>query len=358
MDLAKLKAGLKKDFISSSSTEDLQKLKVKYLGKKGKITNLSKQLGKLDIKQRPKAGKKINELKLLFEELNQSASQKIEKKELETAISKEQIDVSLPVDTNYIGGLHPITRTIEKICSYFSAKGYLIEDGPEIESEYYNFDALNIPPEHPARQEFDTFYVEKSKNKIGEPNVLRTHTSPVQIRHMEKNNGVPCRIIVPGKVFRSDYDQTHTPMFNQLEGLAIDKDINMGHLKWTLEEFCRVFFDIDDVVLRFRSSHFPFTEPSAEVDIKCSWDDGLLKLGQGESWLEILGSGMVHPNVLMACNVDPSVYQGFALGMGIDRLAMLKYGIPDLSSFFDSDIRWLDHYGFDPLHKPSIHNGL
>ena len=175
---------------------------------------------------------------------------------------------------------------------------------------------------------------------------------------MEKKNGVPCRIIVPGKVFRSDYDQTHTPMFNQLEGLAIDKDINMGHLKWTLEEFCRVFFDIDDVVLRFRSSHFPFTEPSAEVDIKCSWDDGLLKLGQGESWLEILGSGMVHPNVLMACNVDPSVYQGFAFGMGIDRLAMLKYGIPDLRSFFDSDIRWLDHYGFDPLHKPSIHNGL
>ena len=175
---------------------------------------------------------------------------------------------------------------------------------------------------------------------------------------MEKTDVVPCRIIVPGKVFRSDYDQTHTPMFNQLEGLAIDKDINMSHLKWTLEEFCRTFFDIDDIVLRFRSSHFPFTEPSAEVDIRCSWEDGLLKLGQGDSWLEILGSGMVHPNVLRSCKVDPEIYQGFAFGMGIDRLAMLKYGIPDLRSFFDSDIRWLDHYGFDPLNKPSIHNGL
>ena len=175
---------------------------------------------------------------------------------------------------------------------------------------------------------------------------------------MEKSDGVPCRIIVPGKVFRSDYDQTHTPMFNQLEGLAIDKDINMSHLKWTLEEFCRTFFDIDDVILRFRSSHFPFTEPSAEVDIRCSWEDGVLKLGQGDSWLEILGSGMVHPNVLRSCKVDPEIYQGFAFGMGIDRLAMLKYGIPDLRSFFDSDIRWLDHYGFNPLHKPSIYNGL
>ena len=214
MDLAKLKAGLKKDFISSSSSEDLQKLKVKYLGKKGKITNLSKQLGKLDIKQRPKAGKKINELKLLFEELNQSASRKIEKKELETAISKEQIDVSLPVDSNYIGGLHPITRTIEKICSYFSAKGYLIEDGPEIESEYYNFDALNIPQDHPARDMHDTFYLDSGK-------LLRTHTSPVQIHAIEKHK-VPLKILCPGKVYRSDSDPTHTPMFHQVEGLLID----------------------------------------------------------------------------------------------------------------------------------------
>ena len=256
------------------------------------------------------------------------------------------------------GKIHPISQVTDEIVEIFSDLGFSIAEGPQIESDWYNFDALNIPPEHPARQEFDTFYVKQNNKNGEEPNVLRTHTSPVQIRHMEKTDGVPCRIIVPGKVFRSDYDQTHTPMFHQLEGLAIDKDINMSHLKWTLEEFCRTFFDIDDVVLRFRSSHFPFTEPSAEVDIRCSWEDGLLKLGQGDSWLEILGSGMVHPNVLRSCKVDPEIYQGFAFGMGIDRLAMLKYGIPDLRSFFDSDIRWLDHYGFDPLNKPSIHNGL
>ena len=228
MDLDALKANLKKDFQEIVSQEQLNQLKVKYLGKKGKITNLSKQLGKLDIKQRPKAGKKINELKLLFEELNQSASQKIEKKELETAISKEQIDVSLPVDSNHIGGLHPITRTIEKICSYFSAKGYLIEDGPEIESEYYNFDALNIPQDHPARDMHDTFYLDKKKKHL-----LRTHTSPVQVRTMNKGKP-PFKIIAPGRTYRSDSDQTHAPMFHQVEGLHIDKNINMGHLKGCL----------------------------------------------------------------------------------------------------------------------------
>ena len=271
---------------------------------------------------------------------------------------RDRIDISRPVRPTHKGKIHPISQVTEEIVEIFSDLGFSIAEGPQIESDWYNFDALNIPPEHPARQEFDTFYVKHNNKNVEEPNVLRTHTSPVQIRHMEKTDGVPCRIIVPGKVFRSDYDQTHTPMFNQLEGLAIDKDINMSHLKWTLEEFCRTFFDIDDIVLRFRSSHFPFTEPSAEVDIRCSWEDGLLKLGQGDSWLEILGSGMVHPNVLRSCKVDPEIYQGFAFGMGIDRLAMLKYGIPDLRSFFDSDIRWLDHYGFDPLNKPSIHNGL
>ena len=278
MDLAKLKAGLKKDFISSSSSEDLQTLKVKYLGKKGKITNLSKQLGKLDIKQRPKAGKKINELKLLFEELNLSASQKIEKKELETAISKEQIDVSLPVDSNYIGGLHPITLTIEKICSYFSAKGYLIEDGPEIESEYYNFDALNIPQDHPARDMHDTFYLDSGK-------LLRTHTSPVQIHAIEKHK-VPLKILCPGKVYRSDSDPTHTPMFHQVEGLLIDENVNFGNLKKELIDFLNYFFE-KNLQVRFRPSYFPFTEPSAEVDIM-----------DKKGWLEIMGCGMVHPNVL------------------------------------------------------------
>ena len=319
MDLAKLKAGLKKDFISSSSSEDLQTLKVKYLGKKGKITNLSKQLGKLDIKQRPKAGKKINELKLLFEELNQSASQKIEKKELETAISKEQIDVSLPVDSNYIGGLHPITRTIEKICSYFSAKGYLIEDGPEIESEYYNFDALNIPQDHPARDMHDTFYLESGK-------LLRTHTSPVQIHAIEKHK-VPLKILCPGKVYRSDSDPTHTPMFHQVEGLLIDENVNFGNLKKELIDFLNYFFE-KNLQVRFRPSYFPFTEPSAEVDIM-----------DKKGWLEIMGCGMVHPNVLEMSGIDSKKYSGFAFGLGIERMAKLDFSINDMRVLFENDLK-------------------
>ena len=319
MDLAKLKAGLKKDFISSSSSEDLQKLKVKYLGKKGKITNLSKQLGKLDIKQRPKAGKKINELKLLFEELIQSASQKIEKKELETAISKEQIDVSLPVDSNYIGGLHPITRTIEKICSYFSAKGYLIEDGPEIESEYYNFDALNIPQDHPARDMHDTFYIDSGK-------LLRTHTSPVQIHAIEKHK-VPLKILCPGKVYRSDSDPTHTPMFHQVEGLLIDENVNFGNLKKELIDFLNYFFE-KNLQVRFRPSYFPFTEPSAEVDIM-----------DKKGWLEIMGCGMVHPNVLEMSGIDSKKYSGFAFGLGIERMAKLDFSINDMRVLFENDLK-------------------
>ena len=319
MDLAKLKAGLKKDFISSSSSEDLQKLKVKYLGKKGKISNLSKQLGKLDIKQRPKAGKKINELKLLFEELNQSASQKIEKKELETAISKEKIDVSLPVDSNYIGGLHPITRTIEKICSYFSAKGYLIEDGPEIESEYYNFDALNIPQDHPARDMHDTFYLDSGK-------LLRTHTSPVQIHAIEKHK-VPLKILCPGKVYRSDSDPTHTPMFHQVEGLLIDENVNFGNLKKELIDFLNYFFE-KNLQVRFRPSYFPFTEPSAEVDIM-----------DKKGWLEIMGCGMVHPNVLEMSGIDSKKYSGFAFGLGIERMAKLDFSINDMRVLFENDLK-------------------
>ena len=319
MDLAKLKAGLKKDFISSSSSEDLQKLKVKYLGKKGKITNLSKQLGKLDVKQRPKAGKKINELKLLFEELNQSASQKIEKKELETAISKEQIDVSLPVDSNYIGGLHPITRTIEKICSYFSAKGYLIEDGPEIESEYYNFDALNIPQDHPARDMHDTFYLDSGK-------LLRTHTSPVQIHAIEKHK-VPLKILCPGKVYRSDSDPTHTPMFHQVEGLLIDENVNFGNLKKELIDCLNYFFE-KNLQVRFRPSYFPFTEPSAEVDIM-----------DKKGWLEIMGCGMVHPNVLEMSGIDSKKYSGFAFGLGIERMAKLDFSINDMRVLFENDLK-------------------
>ena len=343
---------------SSKNLEELESIRIRALGKKGEVSNLMKSIGLMEETERKIKAPLLNALKDKIIENLEKKKNKINEDILNKKISSEWIDISRPVRSTHKGKIHPISQVTDEIVEIFSDLGFSIAEGPQIESDWYNFDALNIPPEHPARQEFDTFYVKQNNKNVEEPNVLRTHTSPVQIRHMEKTDGVPCRIIVPGKVFRSDYDQTHTPMFNQLEGLAIDKDINMSHLKWTLEEFCRTFFDIDDIVLRFRSSHFPFTEPSAEVDIRCSWEDGLLKLGQGDSWLEILGSGMVHPNVLRSCKVDPEIYQGFAFGMGIDRLAMLKYGIPDLRSFFDSDIRWLDHYGFDPLNKPSIHNGL
>ncbi|MCE8470348.1 phenylalanine--tRNA ligase subunit alpha, partial [Rhodovulum sulfidophilum] len=222
---------------------------------------------------------------------------------------------------------------------------------------WFNFDALNIPPEHPARQEHDTFFMSRAEGDNRPPHVLRTHTSPVQIRAMQET-GAPIRVIAPGRVYRCDYDQTHTPMFHQVEGLAIGRDISMANLKWVLEEFCRAFFEVEGVELRFRASHFPFTEPSAEVDIRCSWADGSLKIGEGDDWMEILGSGMVHPKVLSAAGVDPSQWQGFAFGMGIDRIAMLKYGIPDLRAFFDSDLRWLRHYGFSALDVPTLQGGL
>ena len=234
---------------------------------------------------------------------------------------------------------------------------FSVAEGPRIETDWYNFDALNIPSHHPARAEMDTFYMYRSENDDRAPHVLRTHTSPVQIRTME-NTGAPVRVICPGGVYRADYDQTHTPMFHQVEGLAIDQSLSMANLKWVLEEFVKAYFEVSDVELRFRASHFPFTEPSAEVDIRCSWDKGQLKVGEGDDWLEILGSGMVHPKVLQAGNIDPSLWQGFAFGMGIDRIAMLKYGVPDLRAFFDSDLRWLRHYGFTALDQPNLHAGL
>ena len=353
---------IEKNYLDSISAvlslEELEKVRVRGLGKKGEITTLMKSIGSMSEDERRIKAPKLNYLKSkVIEELDKKKTL-ITEENINKKIMSEWLDVSRPSRPSKVGKIHPISQVTEEVITIFSALGFSVAEGPQIESDWYNFDALNIPPEHPARQEFDTFYVNSSTNSGIPPNVLRTHTSPVQIRHMEKKEGVPCRIIVPGKVFRSDYDQTHTPMFNQLEGLAIDKDLTMSHLKWTLEEFCRTFFEVDGVELRFRSSHFPFTEPSAEVDIRCSWEDGTLKLGQGNSWLEILGSGMVHPKVLTACNVDPNSYQGFAFGMGMDRLAMLKYGIPDLRGFFDGDVRWVDHFGFDPLNRLSIHSGF
>ena len=276
---------------------------------------------------------------------------------LEARLAGEWLDVTLPGRPRPQGTIHPISQVTEEVTAIFADMGFAVAEGPQVESDWYNFDALNIAPEHPARQEHDTFFMHRAPGDNRPPHVLRTHTSPVQIRAMQQH-GAPVRVIAPGRVYRMDMDQTHTPMFHQIEGVAIDRDISMAQLKWTLEEFCRAFFEVDQVELRFRASHFPFTEPSAEVDIRCSWEGGQLKIGEGNSWLEILGSGMMHPNVLRAGGIDPDQWQGFAFGMGIDRIAMLKYGIPDLRAFFESDLRWLRHYGFAAGDVPSVAGGL
>ena len=335
----------------------LEELRVTAVGKKGEVSLKMRELGKMTPEERQVAGPALNALKT---EINSSLAAKksaLADAALDERLKTEWLGVSMAGRPRRQGSIHPISQVTEEIVAIFASLGFSVAEGPQIENDYYNFDALNIAPEHPARQEHDTFYMHRDAADDRPPHVLRTHTSPVQIRHLEKH-GAPCRIICPGRVYRADYDQTHTPMFHQYEGMCIDKDISMANLKWTLEEFCRAFFQVDDIELRFRASHFPFTEPSAEVDIRCSWAGGQLKIGEGDDWMEILGSGMVHPKVLAAGGVDTDVYQGFAFGMGIDRLAMLKYGIPDLRAFFDSDLRWLRHYGFASLDAPNLHGGI
>jgi len=335
----------------------LEDLRVQAVGKKGEVSLKMRELGKMTPEERQIAGPKLNALK---DEINSALAAKksgLADAALDERLRTEWLDVTLPGRPERQGSIHPVSQVTEEITAIFADMGFAVAEGPQIEDDWHNFDALNIPPHHPARQEFDTFYMHRGEGDERPPHVLRTHTSPVQIRAM-LNQGAPIRVIAPGRVYRSDYDQTHTPMFHQVEGLAIGKDISMANLKWVLEEFCRAFFEVDDVELRFRASHFPFTEPSAEVDLRCSWDKGQLKVGEGDDWMEILGSGMVHPKVLESAGVDPNEWQGFAFGMGIDRLAMLKYGIPDLRAFFDSDLRWLRHYGFSALDVPTMRGGL
>ncbi|MEL7214163.1 MAG: phenylalanine--tRNA ligase subunit alpha [Pseudomonadota bacterium] len=344
--------------ISSASDEGaLEELRLQAVGKKGEVSLKMRELGKMTPEERQVAGPALNALK---DEINSALSAKkaaLADAALNERLKTEWLDVSLPARERRVGTIHPVSQVSEEVTAIFADMGFAVAEGPQIESDWYNFDALNIPGHHPARAEMDTFYTHRKEGDNRPPHVLRTHTSPVQIRSMEAQ-GAPIRVICPGRVYRADYDQTHTPMFHQVEGLAIDTDISMANLKWVLEEFCRAFFEVDGVELRFRASHFPFTEPSAEVDIRCSWEGGTLKLGEGDDWLEILGSGMVHPKVLEAGGIDPAKYQGFAFGMGIDRIAMLKYGIPDLRAFFDSDLRWLRHYGFAALDQPSLQGGL
>ena len=337
--LSELTRQAKEDISNCSSLKELDSVRVFYLGKKGKVSLELKSLSKLDPKERPQFGKQINEIKKTLQEKISLKKTELNTQKIKASIEQAAIDITLPGKKSSIGNIHPLSITLNQIEKIFINAGFLVDDGPEIEDEYHNFTALNIPGNHPARAMHDTFYFNNEY-------LLRTHTSPIQIRSMERD-GVPIRVIAPGKVYRRDSDITHTPMFHQVEGLVIDKDINFTHLKGILHDFINSFFK-DEMTLRFRPSYFPFTEPSAEVD---------LLSGDGQ-WLEILGCGMVHPNVLKNCKVDSKIYQGFAFGIGIDRLAMLKYGINDLRSFFECDYRWLNYYGFDPLDVPTNYRGL
>ncbi len=355
--IAELRGRFLDRIAQAPDAEALEAVRLAALGKKGEISALMRGLGQMSPEERQSAGPALNGLKSEIDAALKARRAALEDAALDARLQTEWLDVTLPARHRPAGTIHPISQVMDELTAIFADMGFSVAEGPQIESDWYNFDALNIAPEHPARQEHDTFFMHRAPGDNRPPHVLRTHTSPVQIRAMQ-DEGAPIRVIAPGRVYRMDMDQTHTPMFHQVEGLAIDRNINMAQLKWTLEEFCRAFFEVDEVELRFRASHFPFTEPSAEVDIRCSWEGGQLKIGEGNDWLEILGSGMVHPHVLRSGGIDPDQWQGFAFGMGIDRIAMLKYGIPDLRAFFESDLRWLRHYGFAALDQPSLPAGL
>ena len=348
-DLAALKAEMISAAAAASSLAALDDIRVLALGKKGRITDLMKLLGTLPPETRKERGAALNVLKDEIAAVIEERQKILSVAALQERLAKESIDVTLSARPQAEGRVHPISQTIDELVTIFASMGFSVAKGPDIESDYYNFEALNIPSSHPARDMQATFFLPSSGEQ---KTVLRTQTSPVQIRTMREKKP-PIRIIAPGRTYRCDYDMTHTPMFHQVEGLVIDEATHMGHLKGCLLDFLREFFGIDDLPLRFRPSYFPFTEPSAEIDIGCSRKGGELKLGNYGDWLEIGGCGMVHPNVLKNCGIDSEKYQGFAFGMGIERIAMLKYGIPDLRTFFDADMRWLKHYGFLPLDIPN-----
>ena len=345
MSLSVDSVDIKKKIENCKTLQEVEVIRLEYLGKKGLIPLEMKLLSKLSIDQKKIKGQELNKLKTFIEDAVNDHKILIENKKLEEKLKNESVDVTLPHNEEVTGKIHPISQTIFSIIEIFGNLNYSVEAGPDIESDFNNFSALNIPPHHPAREMQDTFYVNNPK---GEDNVLRTHTSPVQVRTMLKSKP-PIKIIVPGRTYRSDSDSTHTPMFHQVEGLLVNKDATMADLKSTLILFLKEFFEIDNLKYRFRPSYFPFTEPSAEMDVAYTKKNNVLKIGEGDDWLEILGCGMVNPKVLENCNIDSSVYQGFAFGMGIERLSMLKYGITDMRGLFDLNINWLDHYGFSPL---------
>ena len=349
-DFRELETEIKKASDKFTNIESINEFRIKFLGKKGIISLEMKELASLSGDERKQNAEKLNKIKDSVLEIIASKTEELNSEELEKKLNSETLDITLSTSKSY-GTINPISQVIEEVITIFGDLDFFVAEGPEVETDYNNFTALNTSEHHPARQMHDTFYVETETD--GMPNVLRTHTSPVQIRSMLKQKP-PIRLIAPGKTFRCDNDQTHSPMFHQVEGLVIDQESNMSHLKGCLEIFLKTFFETDKLNMRFRPSHFPFTEPSAEVDIGYTKKGNQLIIGEGEDWLEILGCGMVHPNVLENVNINSNEYQGYAFGMGIERLAMLKYGISDLRTFFDSDLRWNKHYGFSPLNIPSI----
>jgi phenylalanyl-tRNA synthetase alpha chain len=356
--LTKLEAEMIAEIDRCEDLSSLDGVRISALGKKGNISGLMQQLGGMAPEERKSFGQAVNALKTKISGTLDSRRDELEAAALANRLATERADVTLPVRTGPLseGRIHPVSQVFDEISEIFADMGFAIAEGPDIESDDYNFERLNIPADHPARQEHDTFYLSGSLPSDDVPEgqirrVLRTHTSPVQIRTM-LNQKPPIRIIAPGRVYRSDSDQTHTPMFHQIEGLVIDEVTHLGHLKWCLEEFCKAFFEVNEVKMRFRASHFPFTEPSMEVDVDAA------AIGKPGQWLEILGSGMVHPNVIANCGLDPEKYQGFAFGVGLDRLTMLKYGISDLRDMFSADLRWMKHYGFLPLDVPTLAGGI
>jgi phenylalanyl-tRNA synthetase alpha chain len=350
-DLAAVESTLLADISGAADVGSIEQVRISALGKKGRMAELMATLGSLPNEEKKAFGAAVNAVKTRVTEALEARKSLLDRAATTAKLASERADITLPVRVGALseGRIHPVSQVFDEIIEIFADMGFSVAEGPDIETDDLNFTKLNIPPEHPSRQDHDTFYLRPGAD--GTRKVLRTHTSPVQIRTM-MGQKPPIRIIAPGRVYRSDSDQTHTPMFHQIEGLVIDKATHLGHLKWTLEEFCKAFFEVDEVKMRFRASHFPFTEPSMEVDI----DAGAI--GKPGKWLEILGAGMVHPNVLRNCGLDPEVYQGFAFGMGLDRITMLKYGIPDLRDMFAGDLRWMRHYGFMPLDVPTLAGGI
>jgi len=354
-NLPQLRDEILKACAAASEVAAVEAVRVDALGKKGRVTELMKTMGSLSPDERKAFGQQINAVKDEITAAIDARKKELEASALDARMAHEVLDVTLPIRPEGRGSLHPISQTIEELTAIFGTMGFEVAEGPDVEDDFHNFTALNFPPGHPAREMHDTFFL--PADEAGNRYLLRTHTSPVQVRTMMSKQP-PIRVIIPGRTYRCDYDMTHTPMFHQMELLVIEKNITMAHLRGCLAEFVRVYFGVDDLATRFRPSFFPFTEPSAEMDIGCSRQGGELKIGNFGDWLEILGCGMVHPNVLKACGLDPEEYQGFAAGLGVERIAMLKYGIPDLRTFFESDLRWLRHYGFAALDVPTLTGGL